>query len=456
MSQINYFQHSLHEDEIEKAFTYDEETKSDQVVNNLDEIISGRYPAKKDQSTKQIPIINPSTFKLRLNNLNSFKKVKPILNSSSGLNSSLNSISSNYYSNSSNNSNYSSNFNKLNYTKNSSKSNSQIYQSTPKSTLDSSINLKDSYISNDSNHLDSFNSNCSKTQILGSKTKCTYNSSSSSIDLANLDEKFNRSNYIPKSPDKECSNELKANFSQIHKIDKLNESLDQRNKSDLDLFDNSTIHSRKRSNDHLEDSQYLPPKKRWALSWQNSQIASDTIDLSSSSSSTYSSPKLISTSTENGLICTSESSSQKASAILREMSTPKLTSQPHSNRSPSITSSTNLGESNSTHKTPETSKSPTNEAAPLNNTPELDNKTQSTNNQKSLKKIFNYFKAPQVSKIQADERMQNNFGYKILVEEYSDLFEEFQHFNEVQIRSISPIFESNKSLVVKSPTGSGK
>lgn len=71
-------------------------------------------------------------------------------------------------------------------------------------------------------------------------------------------------------------------------------------------------------------------------------------------------------------------------------------------------------------------------------------------------KEFNYFKPPQIVRIEPDQRLENNSGYRILIDKYSDLFEEFQHFNEVQIGSISLVFETNDSFVLKATTSSGK
>ena len=91
-----------------------------------------------------------------------------------------------------------------------------------------------------------------------------------------------------------------------------------------------------------------------------------------------------------------------------------------------------------------------------NNSP---NPSQEANGQSAvgdLAKEFTYFKPPQIVPIKPDQRLENNSGYQILIDKYSDLFDGIQHFNEVQIGSISLVFESDDSFVLKATTSSGK
>ena len=162
-----------------------------------------------------------------------------------------------------------------------------------------------------------------------------------------------------------------------------------------------------------DDLEHLPPKKRFLKQWltQNSQT-NDPIPV----------VEIDSVSQDIIEIDSNQSSDHKSS----------------NENSPKITDFFSKQKSRPSSQTPTTSST-------------ADNKE----NQNCGTK-FNFFKPPEISKIQVDSRVQNISGYKILVDKYSDLFEEIQHFNEVQILSISPIFESNDSLIIKGPTGSGK
>ena len=76
---------------------------------------------------------------------------------------------------------------------------------------------------------------------------------------------------------------------------------------------------------------------------------------------------------------------------------------------------------------------------------------------KKTKSVFKYFKPPKetASKVEVDQRLQNNLAFDMLINKYSDLFKEIQQFNEVQISSMSLVFESNDSFVIKSSSSSG-